>query len=222
MSIFNKFERVYELFKKDGFFGVQKQTFAYVLHHTKEKWRFIYFELDLTKNPYSLPDIDKSIVIRRGKPEDIEQIKIDLYPYMEENQEYDKQYIECIGEGNIECFLTEKEGELVSYFVVFKEANRSPLMKTPFQKGLLKKSDAYLSSTFTVPSARGMWIVPHVLLSIIDYLQQESQTTRVILLVHEDTPGALDFYKRLGFKVIENAAPMGFFQKCFKNNSLVN
>ena len=211
MSIFNKFERVYELFEKDGFSGVKKQIIAYVYNHIKEKWRFTYFELDLTKKPYSLPDIDKSTLIRRAKPADIGQIRTDLYPYMEDGQEYDKKHMECVGGGNIECFLTEKEGKLVSYFVVFKEANRSPLMKTPFQKGLLKESDAYLSSTFTVPSARGMWIVPHLLLSIIDYLQKESQATRAILLVHEDTPGAIGFYKRLGFKVIDNAVQKGFF-----------
>ena len=82
---------------------------------------------------------------------------------------------------------------------------------TALEKSSNKESDAYLSSTFTVPSARGMWIVPHLLLSIIDYLQKESQATRAILLVHEDTPGAIGFYKRLGFKVIDNAAQKGFF-----------
>jgi ribosomal protein S18 acetylase RimI-like enzyme len=51
------------------------------------------------------------------------------------------------------------------------------------------------------------------LLSIIDYLQNESSALRALLLVHEDTPGAVGFFKRLGFKVIENAAPMGFFSK---------
>ena len=103
-------------------------------YHTKEKWRFVYFELDLTANPYSLPETGSSMAVRRAKPEDIEKIITDIYPYMGEKQEYDKQFIELVGDSNYECFITEKDGKLVSYLIVFKKANQSPLMKTPFKK----------------------------------------------------------------------------------------
>jgi GNAT superfamily N-acetyltransferase len=213
MRIFNKFNRVYELYSEGGVSRVLEQTFAYVRYHTKEKWRFVYFELDLTANPYSLPEIGSSMAVRRAKPEDIEKIITDIYPYMGEIQEFDKQFIERVGDSNYECFITEKDCKLVSYLIVFKKANQSPLMKMPFKKKLITESDACLGSAFTVPDARGMWIIPHVLLTIIDYLQKESSALRILLLMNVDTPGALGFYKRLGFKIIENAAPKGLFSK---------
>ncbi|MGK0290756.1 MAG: GNAT superfamily N-acetyltransferase [bacterium] len=216
ISIINKFKRVYELFVKSGFDGVRKQIVAYVHHHIKEQWRFIYLELDLRNTPYSLPDMDDSMLVRRAKPKDIEKIKIDLYPYMEEKQEYDKRYMECLGKGDAECFIAEKEGRFVSYFMVFKDATQSPLIETPFDKKMITGNDAYLGNAFTVPDVRGMWIMPHILLSIIDYLQKESSAIRILLLVHEDTPGAVGFFRRLGFSVIENAVFEGYYSKITK------
>ena len=204
------------MFSERGISRVLEQTVAYVRFHTKEKWRFVYFELDLTADPYYLPEICSSMTVRRAKPEDIEKIITDMYPYMGEKQEYDKQFIERVGDSNYECFITEKDGKLVSYLIVFKKANQSPLMKTPFKKKMITESDACLGSAFTVPDARGMWITPKVLLSIITYLKKESSANRVLLLVHEDTPGAVGFFKRLGFKLIENATSEGFLSKNFR------
>jgi len=34
-----------------------------------------------------------------------------------------------------------------------------------------------------------------------------------LLLVHEDTPGAIGFFNRLGFKVIENAYPKTYLSR---------
>jgi len=213
MGIFNKLERVREIFTKSGFSGVLKQTVAYARYHTKEKWRFVYFELDLTSKPYSLPAMDDSMLVRRAKPEDLEKIKADLYPHMGEKQEYDKQFIESIGDNNFECFITEKDNELVSYLIVFKKANQSPLMKTPFKKQIIAESDACLGSAFTIPDARGMWIIPHVLLSVIDYLKKESSASRILLVMDVDTPGVIAFYRRLGCKPIKNAISEGLFFK---------
>ena len=212
MAIFNKFKRLYELFLRRGFSGVLRQTKAYVRHHTKEQWRFIYLELDLTADPYSLPEMD-GILVRRAKPEDIDKIKTDLYPYMEEKQEYDKRHMKCLGEDSIDCFLAEKDSKFVSYFMVFKNAGQSPLIYTPFDKKMISGTDAYLGNAFTVPDVRGMWITPKILLSIITYLQKETSANRALLLVHYDTPGAVGFFKRLGFKLIENATSEGFLSK---------
>lgn len=219
MGIFDKFKRVCKLFIKSGFSGVLEQTVAYLNHHTKEKWRFIYLELDLTENPYSLPDMKESLSVRLAKAEDIEKIKTDLYPHMAKKQEYDKRYIESLGEGDVECFVAEKEGKFVSYFMIFKKAAQSPLMQTPFNKKMILGTDAYLGNVFTIPNVRGMWIVPHVLLSVIGYLQEETTANRAILLVHEDTPGAVSFFKRLGFKLVENATSEGFFQRFFEKTN---
>jgi len=221
MTIFGK---IYELFAKNGLSGVWEQVIAYVYHHTKEKWRFIYFELDLTLPLYSLPDVGDSIISRRANPNDIGQIKTDLYPYMKRKQEFDKPFIEHIGKEGVECFITEKDGKLISYFMVFQKAVKSPLVKTPFKKKLITMNDAYLGNAFTIPSARGMWVIPYVLLSIIDYLHKERHAARIILLVHTDTPGAVRFFKRLGFKIIKNATSSGLLKALYNiiNNKVEN
>ena len=195
---------------------MREQTGAYIRLLVKEQWCWAYYELDLKKSPYSLPDVGDAFLVRRAKQEDIEKIKTDLYPHMGEKQEYDKRHMECLEDDNIDCFVTEKEGWCVSYFMVFKNATHSPLMDTPFDKKRIAVTDAYLGNAFTVPDYRGMWIAPKVLLSIITYLQKESSATRALLLVHEDTPGAVGFFKRLGFKLIENATSEGLFSKIFR------
>ena len=63
---------------------------------------------------------------------------------------------------------------------------------------------------FTVPGARGAWIMPQVILKILEFLEKETDATRVLLIVHESTAGALAFYRRLGFKEINDAAPLNF------------
>ena len=40
----------------------------------------------------------------------------------------------------------------------------------------------YLGGAFTVSSVKGMWVVPHVLLSILDYLKKESSAKRITYL----------------------------------------
>ena len=72
-----------------------------------------------------------------------------------------------------------------------------------FERGVNKKflliTDAYLGGTFTVPDARGSWIVAHVLQKILTSLKAEGVTQRVILIVHPDTPGAIKFFEKMGF-----------------------
>jgi ribosomal protein S18 acetylase RimI-like enzyme len=55
-----------------------------------------------------------------------------------------------------------------------------------------------------------------VVLTIIKYLQNETNSTRALLLVHKDTPGAVGFFNRLGFKVIENAYPKTYLSRFLK------
>jgi hypothetical protein len=66
-----------------------------------------------------------------------------------------------------------------------------------------------------LPSSRSKWIIPYVFLTIIKYLQNETNATQALLLVHEDTPGVVDFFNRLGFKVIENAYPKTYLSRFF-------
>ena len=212
-SFLGKLIRANELLAKKGLSGLIDKLFCYIRYNLKDKWRFIYFELDLTADPYSLPDMGESMVVRRAQSIDISKIKNELYPYLEDTQEFDKRYIDRIGEGNINCFIAEVDNKVVHYFIVFNEATDSPLMQTPFDKQKVTKKDAYMSSTFTIPEARGKWVVPYVILSIIDYFQKETNATRALLLVHEDTPGAVGFYSRLGFEVIDDAVPNGLLSR---------
>jgi ribosomal protein S18 acetylase RimI-like enzyme len=216
-GFFDKLKRANELLAQKGFLGFFEKIIHYIHYNLRDKWRFIYFELDLTSNPYSLPDIGESIMVRRAQSVDISKIKNDLYPYMEDKQEFDKRYIDRIGEGNFNCFIAEVDNNVVNYFIVFNEATDSPLMQTPLDKRKVTEKDAYMSSTFTIPEARGKWVVPYVILSIIDYFQKETNATRALLLVHEDTPGAVGFYSRLGFEVIDDAYPNGLLSRFLKS-----
>ena len=213
----NLLKRANELLAKRGLSGLKDYLFYYIRYNLKDKWHFVFFELDLTDVSFSLPDMNISILVRRAKPEDIPKIKNDIYPYMQDDQEFDKRYIDRIGEGNINCFIAEVDNKVVHYFIVFNEATDSPLMQTPFDKQKVTKKDAYMSSTFTIPEARGKWVVPYVILSIIDYFQKETNAIRALLFVDENTAGAVGFYSRLGFEVIDDAYPNGLLSRFLKS-----
>jgi len=198
-----KIQKIVNILKQQGLGGIVTKIWSYLKYHSREKWRFIYFELDLSKKHFTLPPPGDTITIRILQQDDIEKFKIDIYPYMTEKQEYDKRFVENPDDYNCLFFIAENEGRIIHYFVVFVNVLDSPLMETPFNKQQLRSGDAYLGNAFTVPDARGHWIVPHVLQNIISYLQSETQARRAILLVHEDTPGAAAFFKRLGFAEIQ-------------------
>jgi len=213
---FEKLSKILGILINRGIFELLKRFQDYIHHHLRDKWRFIYFELNLTEVNYSLPEMDESLVVKRAKHGDIKKIQDDMYPFMTTKQEFDKRYIEQIGDDGFECFFAEKDGKVVHYFMVFNNALNSPLIQTPFDKKKILPNDAYLGSAFTTPEARGIWIVPHVLLSIISYFHDKENMQRALLLVHEDTPGAVGFFKRLGFSVINNASPKNLFDAWFK------
>ena len=200
-------------FQKNGIFGTISILSKYIRYNLNEKWRFIFFEINLTMPPFSLPKKDESILIRRAITKDYIKIKNDLYPHMGHKQEFDKKYFDQISETGVNCFIAELDNKLIHYFMVFDSAMDSPLIQTPFDKQMINKSDAYLGNAFTIPSARGKWITPHVVLTIIKYLQNETNASRALLLVHKDTPGAVGFFNRLGFKVIENAYPKTYLSR---------
>ena len=197
--------RVINTISNSGFSGLATVVIDYLKYHIREKWRFVYFELDLSEQLYSLPEADSSLVIRRAVQSDIQKIRKNIYPYMTKKQEFDKRFINLIGKGSAEFIIAERDKIIVHYCVVFNQALDSPLMQMPFYKNNIRSDDAYMGSAFTVPGARGMWIFPHVLLYIVAYLKNNTDAKRVLFLVHEDTPGGTGFFKRLGFKVIENA-----------------
>ena len=77
-------------------------------------------------------------------------------------------------------------------------------MITPFKKSLIEESDAFLGNAFTIPKARGYWVLPEVLSEIIAYLKTNKEINRAILIAHTDTPSAIQFFEKIGFKVIKD------------------
>ena len=213
-----KMARVLQVAKTDGLSGSIRKLRADISYNLNEKWGFIYFERDLTDNLNDLLHAPKELTVRRARLEDIEKIRSDMYPYFGKDQEYDKRYIENLGEANFECFVAEKDLKLVNYRIVFKSAISSPLIKTPFDKKKVREKDAYLHSTFTVPSARGTWASLHTLPSVLSYLKKEVNARRALCLVHENAPGAVNFYRRCGFSVIEDPYPKRLWPRLLTRN----
>ena len=216
-SVFkDKLNHLSKEFKNNGISGIISKLSEYVRYNLTEKWRFIFFEINLMLPPFSLPKKDESLLIRRAETKDYTKIKNDLYPYLGYKQEFDKQYFEQISKSGFNCFIAEVDNKIIHYFMVFDSAIESPLFQTPFDKQMINQDDAYLGNAFTIPTARGKWITPHVVLTIIKYLKNETNATRALLLVHKDTPGAVGFFSHLGFKVIENAYPKTYLSRFLK------
>ena len=181
------------------------KLFHYVKYNLIDKWKFIYLEQNLDDSSFNMPEMDNSIVLRIALAGDIEKIQNEMYPYMEEDQEYDKRYIDRIGDDDFKCFIALNNNVIVQYFMVFPKTTESPLVKTPFNKKNIRDDYSYLGSTFTVPEARGMWVVPISLSVILKFLRDEQKQKKVYVLVHKDTPGGKEFYVGLDFTVVENA-----------------
>jgi len=167
-----------------------------------EQWKFVYFEYAIDNDFTSLPLLDSAIHLRIAKQEDIKKIEEDIFPHIS-NIENDKRYFYNIGKPGFKCFLAEKDNKIVQYFHVYKNASNSPLTKTPYGPKIIKDGDAYLGSTFTVPDYRSLWIVPHSIKLILESLKKDTDVKRCLVIVHSDTVGAINFYKRLGFKEID-------------------
>ena len=201
-----KLKRLIAKLRDGGFDSLLSEIREYISYHLNEKWEFVYFESTVENFSFRRPNIDSNIDIRRATQADIKQIEKELYPHFTHKQDFDKKYISQIGEQGIDCFLATVDNQIVHYFMLFENALESPLMITPFKKGLAKEGDAYLGNAFTIPKTRGYWILPIVLSEIFTYLKSKKEVKRAILLVHTDTPSATDFFQRIGFKIMENAA----------------
>ena len=138
-SVFkDKLNHLSQEFQNNGISGTISILSEYIRYNLTEKWRFIFFEINLTTPPFSLPKKDESILIRRAETKDYTKIKNDLYPFMGHKQEFDKKYFNQISETGINCFIAEVDNKLIHYFMVFDSAIESPLVQTPFDKQIDK------------------------------------------------------------------------------------
>ncbi len=164
--------------------------------------KFIYLSLDAENFKHSLNKTDTNSKVFVANSYHKESIEEDLFPHFDNQQDYFKQFLNFDRE-DILCYLCKKNHKLVHYFLVFKNARTSPLLKTRFKKKLDSYDQtAYLGNAFTISSERGGWIVLKVLSRIVQDLSDLHGISKFIVLVHPDTPGALKFYQRLGFKII--------------------
>ena len=85
---------VVSVLSKKGIRGLIKLFRSFLLYQLKEKWEFVYFEKLVEKDPYKLPKLDDSIIIRIAVKSDIDQIKNDIYPFLTEKEGNDKRYFE--------------------------------------------------------------------------------------------------------------------------------
>jgi len=190
---------IYRVTFEKGISGLIRLIKAYFFYQLKEKWEFVYFQMKVTPQPYNLPKLDESIVFRIATKDDITLIKRDVYPCLGDKQQNDKRYIESIDSQEVKCFIAERDQRIIHYALLFEIAKSSPLMQTPIISNKINLTDSYLGSVFTVPRARGLWIVPHSILNIFSYLASNTNSVRLLAIVHKDTPGSVGFYKRLGF-----------------------
>ncbi len=180
-----------------------KKLFHYTKYNLIDKWGFIYLEKSLKDSVFTMPKSDESIIVRIAKKKDILKITSDIFPYLtQEEIDHDGKYINRIGDNDFSCFIAEKDGIVVHYFLVYEKANKSPLIRTPFNNKLISDNDSYLGGAFTIPEARGMWIAPFTLSTILLYLRDSVKSKKVFVIVHKNTPGAEDFYKKIGFSRI--------------------
>jgi len=198
------------------------KTIKYFQNKLYEKWRYIYLALDINDFAFKFLKKDDSLVISIAGKENIKEIKKDLYPQFDPDQDFFKQYVDRIGDDSFSCFIAKRDTRIVHYFIVFENAIDSPLVKTPLRKSLYSDKDAYLGNAFTVPSERGAWILPGVIVAVIDYLRKETEVKRVLVLVHQDTLGAATFYEKLGFRKIEDATNLDVLLGNLRFNSLKN
>jgi ribosomal protein S18 acetylase RimI-like enzyme len=169
----------------------------------------VYFELNINEYHMSLTP-DDSLLFRKASDADYKKIVRDIYPLLDGYGENDKKYLKHPNKYTV--FIAEKENRIIHYFLVFENPINSPLTQTPIFKDIIGKDSAYLGSAFTSPHARGSWIMTFSVSHIINYLKEETNAKKALLLVHKDTLGASEFYKRLGFKIIKYAAPKGSLQ----------
>jgi GNAT superfamily N-acetyltransferase len=188
--------------------GVAGHLRRYMRYKLKSQWEFVYFELSLDEPIFSLK-LKEPFVVRLAVQDDIPRIESDIYPLLSSKEEGDRRYISLIGKNGVRCFVAEKDDKLVHYSWVFDNVLDSPLMHTPFYKTKIRSGDIYLGPVFTSPHVRGAWISPYSLSKICEYLKSKTDAKRILLLVHTSTPGAVGFYKRLGFREITNACPVG-------------
>ena len=192
-----------------NFSSLFKNLYFSIKYQLLDKWKFIYFEIDIRDyKSMSLINNGKQMNFRKADVSDIKNFKNNIYPYLKGYGNNDKKYLEN-PEAN-DVFICEKNNKIIHYFLFFSDAKKSPIISTPINNNLLDNY-AYLGSAFTVPSERGTWIMAYSISYILKYLKEKTEIKKILLIIHPSTPGAKQFFERVGFNVMNDCAPNGLF-----------
>lgn len=195
------------ILKKGNFLLFYKKLTEYVFYNFIEKWQFVYFESDLNSD-YKFPkSFNDDIKIFIASESDVEKIKNDIFPFMPELAISDRREILEIGKKDMLCFLAEKENKFIHYTLIYTNIFDSPLMQTPFDPSSISSEHAYLSSAYTVDSERGSWVHLQALSYILNYLKTNTALKKTINLVHPNVVGSINYFNRIGFKIISGRKP---------------
>ncbi len=168
-------------------------------HRLVDQWEYVYFERSLGEafTPIKTPE---GVQIRLALPTDRVAIERDIFPLITQDIENDKRYFSLLGSPEVQCFIALHNGHIVHYTWVFMDANKSPLVSTPFERSRIQAGDVYIGPAFTAETMRGVWIYPAVLATIWEVFSHTSTAKRVLLFVSPHNRGAVPFFQRLGFK----------------------
>ncbi|MDP3244344.1 MAG: GNAT family N-acetyltransferase [bacterium] len=194
-----KFSVAIAIIIKDGLKKFFNKFCGFVLDKVYRQKQFIFFEFSLEQPSFSITPLEP-INVKIANFDDKNKIESEIFPWLKDEQDYDKRYFSLLEQPGIRCFLAEKDGKLVHYSWVFDEAKNSPLMDTIFDRNKLREGDAYMGPVFTSPEARGVWIYPYVLTKIMIFLKESTDVKRLILFVYGKNPAAVNFFMRLGFR----------------------
>ena len=179
-----------------------KKIYSFLKFQLVDQKNYVFLSLSSVDFKHSIVKYDENLKIFLANSSHKLKIKNDLIPHFDEQQDYFKQFLDFERE-DILCYLCEKDNKIVHYFLVFTDSKNSPLKKTRFKKSLKSFSQsAYLGNTFTIKKERGGWIVLQVLSKIVRDLEELHDIKDILVLIHPETRGALKFYQRLGFKIV--------------------
>lgn len=183
--------------------GALRKIVSYLRFHLNEKWHFVYLQFPLATSVPTVPP-NPALAVRVATRADLSRIHDELFPEMQGEQIYDKRYFDRLGDDGVVCFIAERDGRLIHYSWVFFDLHVSPLAGAPVDRSCIREGDVFVGPVFTIPTARG-FVYPHVLSTIIRYLQAQPMARRIVIFVYEKNPGAVAFHKRMGFTEMENA-----------------
>ena len=187
-----------------GWMSLWRAIRGYIVYHLSSKWHFVYYEFPLEQEILSFKT-KEPITVNIATCEDLDRIQAEIFPSLVRDMDSDKRYFKLIGHQGIKCFLAEREGKLIHYSWVFINAFDSLIMEVPFDKTKLRKGDAFIGPVFTAAGVRGLSVYPCVLSTVLHYLRENGCANRVLIFVDGKNASAGAFYKRLGFREIEDA-----------------